>query len=263
MGLLPHALHDPRHGSRVTSDTGGAVRKPSPFPRRRTPAMTPAPGRPRCWHRRPRRGWASSPLGGDYSWRRLWRTPEGVPPQPAQAAGLPAGREWGGGRGPNTTGSLASRVLLFRSAETRPPAPCPLPPGGQTPWRARRPMSVRQIKQWTGGLYEAPRATFWPIQRAAPTKRGPGVRRGDEAAPGITVRQRRHGLQRARTVCLTGALDELLRPGGRLVASRCRFCAFAPLGASRDSAVLRNAPAGGGPRALEAARYPRGRTGSS
>jgi hypothetical protein len=34
-------------------------------------------------------------------------------------------------------------------------------------------MPVRQIKQRMGGLYEAPsRATFWPIQRAAPLKGG-------------------------------------------------------------------------------------------
>src|SRR5436190_16157874 len=104
-----------------------------------TPAGTttaPCPSRRPCLPRSPDEEGptldrAARPL--DYG-RRLWRTPEGVPPQPAQAAGLPAGREWGGGR--YTTGSLASRVLPFGSAETRPP--CPRPPRGQSPWCARR-----------------------------------------------------------------------------------------------------------------------------
>src|SRR4029450_5055298 len=35
-------------------------------------------------------------------------------------------------------------------------------------------MPVRQVKQRMGGPYEAPsRATFWPIQRAAPVKGAP------------------------------------------------------------------------------------------
>jgi hypothetical protein len=52
-------------------------------------------------------------------------------------------------------------------------------------------MSVRQIKQRMGGLYEAlSRATFWPIQRAAPVK-------GDVAALSNCMRTRSKSARRA------------------------------------------------------------------
>ena len=78
-----------------------------------TPAGTttaPCPSRRPCLPRSPDEEGptldrAARPL--DYG-RRLWRTPEGVPPQPAQAAGLPAGREWGGERSGRVGGSPAS-----------------------------------------------------------------------------------------------------------------------------------------------------------